>query len=110
MTAPTQPAVRRAAATLNPIEWPACMATLRTMPLTPIVEPTERSMPPVTITAVMPSATIATKAKLRVTLKRFCGVAKVLVASDRTMQAMSVASTIQNVCCARSALHPECVV
>ena len=35
--------------------------------------PTERSMPPVMMTMVMPSAIIATKVKLRVTLKiLFC--------------------------------------
>ena len=37
----------------------------------PITDPTDRSMPPVMMTAVMPSAAMATKAKLRVTLKRF---------------------------------------
>ena len=50
-------------------------------------EPTDRSMPPVMITIVMPSAMIATKAKLRVTLKRLFEVAKELVANDRKMQA-----------------------
>ena len=38
-------------------------------------------MPPVTITAVMPSPTMPTKAKLRVTLNRLLGVAKVVVSS-----------------------------
>jgi hypothetical protein len=46
----------------------------------------------------MPSATMPTKAKLRVTLNRLRSVAKVSVASDRTMQAISAARKIQNVC------------
>ena len=71
------------------------MTTERTIPLTPIVEPTEISIPPVTITAIMPSATIATKAKLRVTLNRFCCVANVEVTNESRMQAMIVASTTQ---------------
>ena len=49
-------------------------------------EPTDRSMPPEMMTTVMPSAMMPTKAKLRVTLKRFCGVAKVSV-SDGERQA-----------------------
>ena len=46
-------------------------------------EPTDRSMPPVMMTIVMPSAMIAAKVKLRVMLKRFFGVANELVAKDR---------------------------
>src|SRR5579863_4209077 len=72
------------------------MTTESTMPLMPIVEPTEMSMPPVTITAIMPSATMATNAKLRVTLKMFCCVAKVDVTNESTMQPTIVASTTQN--------------
>jgi hypothetical protein len=71
------------------------MTTERTIPLKPIVEPTEISIPPVTITAIMPSATMATKAKLRVTLKRFCGVAKVEVTNESRTHATIVASTTQ---------------
>ncbi len=44
-------------------------------------------MPPVMITIVMPSATMATKVKLRVMLKRLFEVAKELVANDRNTQA-----------------------
>ena len=40
----------------------------------PMIEPTERSMPPVMMTQVIPSAMIAKGAKLRVTLPMFCGV------------------------------------
>ncbi len=47
---------------------PATMAT------SPMIEPTDRSMPPVMITQVMPSAMIPNGAKLRVTLAMFCGV------------------------------------
>ena len=50
-------------------------------------EPTDRSMPPVMMTSVMPSAMIATKVTLRVMLNRLALVAKALVAKDRKMQA-----------------------
>jgi hypothetical protein len=40
----------------------------QTTPTRPISEPTERSMPPVRITAVMPIAMMPMKAKLRVML------------------------------------------
>ena len=43
------------------------------MATSPMIEPTERSMPPVMITQVMPSAMIPNGAKLRVTLAMFCG-------------------------------------
>ena len=45
-----------------------------TMPVRQRTDPTERSMPPVMITAVMPSAMMPTKAKLRKTLKMLPGV------------------------------------
>src|SRR6202012_4765614 len=45
---------------------------------------------------------MATKAKLRVTLKRFCGVAKVEVTNESAMQATIVAATTQNTWLARS--------
>src|SRR5262245_5738942 len=60
------------------------------------VEPTDRSMPPVMMTAVMPSAMMATNAKLRVTLNRFCGVAKVSVMRVRTRQNAAAATITQN--------------
>ena len=60
-------------------------------------EPTDRSMPPVMITIVMPSAMIATKVKLRVTLKRLFEVANELVANDRKMQARMTATKTQKV-------------
>ena len=47
------------------------MTTASTMLHRQSTEPTDRSMPPVMITSVMPSAMIATKVKLRVMLKRF---------------------------------------
>src|SRR4029077_3543831 len=43
-------------------------------------------------------ATMATKAKLRVTLNRFCGVAKASVANDRITAASSAAASTQNAC------------
>src|SRR5262245_23470162 len=68
-----------------------------TMPDNANTAPTERSMPPVTMTAVMPSAMIPTKAKLRVTLNRFCCVAKTSLDSDRTTKASAAATDTQNV-------------
>ncbi len=58
-------------------------------------EPTDRSTPPVMITIVMPSATTATKVKLRVTLKRLFEVANELVAKERKTQATKTASSTQ---------------
>ena len=46
------------------------------MPVRPISEPTERSIPAVQITADMPSAMMPKKAKLRVMLKRLRSVRK----------------------------------
>ena len=61
-------------------------------------EPTDRSMPPVMITIVIPSATIATKVKLRATLKMLFEVANELVANDRKMQARITATETQKAC------------
>ncbi len=47
---------------------PACITTASTMLQRHSTEPTERSMPPVMMTSVMPSAMMATKVKLRVML------------------------------------------
>src|SRR5215831_11235555 len=68
-----------------------------TMPDNANTAPTERSMPPVTMTAVMPSAMIPTKAKLRVTLNRFCCVAKTSLEIDRKTKASAAATDTQNV-------------
>ena len=54
-----------------------------TMPERQSTEPTERSMPPVMITAVMPRPMIPTKAKFRKTLKRLPGAKNAVVANDR---------------------------
>ncbi len=48
----------------------------QTMATRPITEPTERSIPPVMMTGVMPSAMTPMKAKLRVMLKKLSSVAK----------------------------------
>ena len=69
-----------------------------TMPDSTSTAPTDRSMPPVMMTAVMPIAMIATKAKLRVTLNRFCWVAKTSLASDSTTNATTAATETQKVC------------
>src|SRR5208282_5527635 len=58
-------------------------------------EPTERSIPPVMMTIVIPSAMTATKVKLRVMLKRLLGVAKELVANVKKMQAATSARNTQ---------------
>ncbi len=72
--------------------------------------PTDRSMPPVMITVVMPSAMMPTKAKLRVTLKMLRSVAKVSVASDSAMQAATAAMNTQNVWRLRIQLSaPACI-
>ena len=73
-------------------------------------DPTERSMPPVMITMVMPSAMIATKVKLRVTLNRLFGVANELVANDRKTQAAQTATRTQNAWLdASQASHSVCL-
>ena len=73
------------------------------------MDPTDRSMPPEPMTAVMPSAMIPTKAKLRVTLNRFLSVANTSDASDSRMQAIAAATKIQNVWrLASQAKTPRC--
>jgi hypothetical protein len=54
-------------------------------------------MPAVTMTAVIPSATMPTKAKLRVTLNRLRSVAKVSVATVRATQATTAARNTQKI-------------
>src|SRR5262245_46033718 len=60
------------------------------------VEPTDRSMPPVMMTAVIPSAMIATNWKWGVTLDSFCGVAKLSVMSVRIRHATAAVTSTQN--------------
>ena len=55
-------------------------------------------MPPVMMTAVIPSAMIATNAKLRVTLNRFCCVANTSLITDRMTKATNAAMETQNAC------------
>ena len=66
---------------------PPFIAMPITMPDSTSTAPTDRSIPPVMMTAVMPIAMMATKAKLRVTLNRFCWVAKTSLASASTTNA-----------------------
>ena len=77
---------------------PPFIAIPITMPDSTSTAPTERSIPPLTMTAVMPIAMMATKAKLRVTLNRFCWVAKTSLASARTTNAATAATETQNTC------------
>ena len=62
-----------------------------------MTEPTDRSMPPVMITVVTPSAAMAMNEKFRVTLKMFCFEAKVSVTRLNATQAMTAAMNTQNV-------------
>ncbi len=50
------------------------------------------------ITAVMPTAMMPTKAKLRVMLKMFCGFRKFSLSKAMATQAATVAMKIQNTC------------
>ena len=68
-----------------------------TMPDRTTTEPTDRSMPAVMMTAVIPSAMMPTKAKFRVTLNRLRSVAKVSVARVRATQASTAARNTQKV-------------
>ena len=54
-------------------------------------------MPPVMITAVMPSAAMAMNEKFRVTLKTFCRVANVSVTRLSATHAMTVATNTQKI-------------
>src|SRR5450755_429329 len=73
------------------------MTTARIMLERHSTEPTDKSMPPVMMTIVMPSAMIAKKVRLRVMLKRLLVVANEFVATDRNAQAATSAINTQNV-------------
>ena len=81
----------------NSMPWPACMVTASTIEDRQRTEPTDRSIPPVIMTNVMPSAMMAVKVMLRVMLKRLVRVAKESVAKVRNRQARTTASTTQKV-------------
>src|SRR5262245_33335678 len=98
LTSPTASEAARPAPMPTHAEYPAFSTTPVTIADRQRVEPTDRSMPPVMITAVIPIATMATNTKFRVTLNRFCGVANALVAKDRTAAASSAAASTQNAC------------
>jgi hypothetical protein len=72
-----------AAGKASVIGRPEFMMSVVTMAEISTVEPTDRSMPPVMMTQVMPMPTMPTKAKLRVTLKRLPGVSNVVVTAER---------------------------
>ena len=96
--APTSSDAPSASGTASQIDMPAFIVMPITMPDSTSTAPTDRSMPPVMMTAVMPMAMMATKAKLRVTLNRFCCVAKTSLANDSTTNATTAATDTQNVC------------
>ena len=66
--APTTTATSRVTAMPISILKPACITTASTMLHRHSTEPTDRSMPPVMMTTVMPRAMMAVKVKLRVML------------------------------------------
>ena len=63
-------------AMLAGIAYPLLIAMVPNSPATARMEPTERSMPPLTITSVMPSAMMLITAVCRATLARFMEVRK----------------------------------
>src|SRR4249920_3789487 len=103
--APTSSDTPSASGTASQIDIPAFIVMPITMPDSTSTAPTERSIPPQMMTAVMPIAMIATNAKLRVTLNRFCWVAKTSLANDSTTNATTAAIDTQNVCWLTSQLN-----
>jgi len=63
----------------------ACMTMAQVMAASAMVEPTDRSIPPVTITRVTPRVTIPTKEKFLATLARLPGLRKAELSSDMTI-------------------------
>ena len=109
LNAPTSSDTPSASGIASQIDMPAFIVMPITMPDSTSTAPTDRSMPPVTMTAVMPIAMIATKAKLRVTLNRFCCVAKTSLANDSTTKATTAAIETQKVCWLASQREPVAV-
>jgi hypothetical protein len=71
-----------------------CMTMAQTIAASAMVEPTERSMPPVMITSVTPSVTMPTNEKFLATFARLPGLKKALLRVDMmTMMAMSATAT-----------------
>ena len=66
-----------------------------TIPERPTTEPTDRSMPRVMMTAVIPSAMMPMKEKLRVMLNRLSSVQNTLETCAITRQMMASASVTQ---------------
>src|SRR6185312_4815408 len=87
---------------------PACMVSASTIEQRQRTEPTERSMPPVMITSVMPRAMMAVRVKLRVMLKMFFCVANESVAKLRKMQARTIATQTQKAWLRSSRDHQLC--
>src|SRR5271166_6222246 len=59
-----------------------------------MIEPTDRSMPPVAMTTVMPSAMMPMNEKLRVMLKKFSGVANDAGCSQLITRQMRMSATV----------------
>ena len=77
-------------------EYPAFIAIAAAMPVRPISEPTERSIPAVMMTAVMPRAMIPKNAKFRVTLYMFRSVMNTSDTIDMTIPMATIATITQN--------------
>src|SRR5262245_56935847 len=95
LTYPTNSAAIMASRDDTQTECPQDMKVPTTIAARQTVDPTDRSIPPEIITAVIPWAIMPTNAKLRVTLKRFCWVAKVSVSSESAKQANTAATKTQ---------------
>ena len=93
---PTTTAVPMHATKPTPTEYPACIARAVAMPVSPMREPTERSMPAVTMTAVMPRAMIPKNAKFRVTLYMFRSVRNTSETTDMMAPMTRIATSTQN--------------
>ena len=76
------------------------------MPVSPMREPTERSMPAVQITADMPRAMIPKKAKLRVILNRLRSVMNTSETKDMATTITAMETRTQNGCVRKADWSP----
>src|SRR5277367_5930637 len=96
---PTTKPAPRPTATAAHQGYPASNTRPLATAVRPMIEPTERSIPPVAITAVMPSAMMPMKEKLRVMLKKFWDEANDAGCSQLITRQMTISATVtQNDC------------
>ena len=93
---PTTTPVAKPAVMPSHIGLPACSTRAVMMPEMPMTEPTDKSMPAVMMTAVMPRAMMPMKAKLRVTLNMLSALANTGDTKLMTMPMMMTANVTQN--------------